>query len=70
MAYTDYSAVQARNTTDLTIAVNAAIADGWQPLAAPTLTADGALVQALVKGTPGGGGAGDDDNGEGTQPTP
>lgn len=58
MAYTDYSAVQARNTTDLAIAVNAAIADGWQPLAAPTLAANGTLVQPLVKGTPSGGGSG------------
>ena len=59
MAYTDYSAVQARNATDLAIAVNAAIADGWQPLAAPTLAANGTLVQPLVKGTPSGGGSGE-----------
>ena len=50
MAYTDYSAVQARNITDLAAFVTAAIADGWQPLAAPTLADDGTLVQALIKG--------------------
>lgn len=50
MAYTDYSAVQARNITDLAAFVTAAIADGWQPLAAPTLADDGTLVQALTKG--------------------
>jgi hypothetical protein len=55
MAYTNYSAVQARNTTDLAVFVNAAIADGWQPLGAPTLADDGMLVQALVKGAPSGG---------------
>jgi hypothetical protein len=59
MAYTDYSAVKARNTTDLAAFVTAAIADGWQPLGTPTFTADGALVQALVKGTPSGGGSGE-----------
>lgn len=58
MAYTDYSAVKARNTTDLAAFVTAAIADGWQPLGTPTFTADGALVQALVKGTPNGGNGG------------
>jgi hypothetical protein len=58
MAYTDYSAVQARNTADLAAFVNAAIADGWQPLASPTLAANGTLVQPLVKGTPSGGGGG------------
>ena len=56
MAYTDYSAVQARNSTDLILFVNAAIADGWQPLGTPSPAGDGSMVQALVKGTPSGGG--------------
>lgn len=58
MAYTDYSAVQARNTTDLTNFVSSAIADGWQPLGTPTMAVDGSFVQALVKGTANGGGGG------------
>ena len=59
MAYTDYSAVQARNPRDLTAFVAAAIADGWQPLGVPTMAADGSFVQALTKGTPAGGGLSD-----------
>ena len=49
MAYTDYSAVQARNTTDLAAFVSAAIADGWQPLGGVAVTPDGLFVQAMVK---------------------
>lgn len=61
MAYTDYSAVHARNPKDLSALVVTAINDGWQPLGVPTMAADGSFVQALTKGTPpsGGGGSGD-----------
>lgn len=59
MAYTDYSAVQARNPQDLTAFVAAAIANGWQPLGVPTMAVDGSFVQALTKGTPAAGGSGD-----------
>jgi len=60
MAYTDYSAVHARNPKDLSDLVVAAINDGWQPLGVPTTAADGSFVQALIKGTPpsNGGGSG------------
>lgn len=56
MAYTEYTAIAARNPRDLTTFMAEAIADGWQPYGPPTNDDNGLLIQLVVKGTANGGG--------------
>ena len=69
MAYTDYSTITADSPEELATAITASVAAGWQPYGDPvciTLQQVGKsfrLMQAVVKGTPDGGG-------EGGGPTP
>lgn len=59
MSYTDYKVVIGANAEDLSAQVADAIADGYQPLGQPILQwGSFNLAQAVVKGTPDGGGSG------------
>lgn len=58
MAYTEYAAVVADDVASLVIKLTARIADGWQPFGSPVAITEGCQVlQAVVKGSPDGGGA-------------
>lgn len=57
MAISEFKVETSPSLSGLELAVNAAIADGWQPLN-PVSFADGKYVQQLIKGTPTGGSAG------------
>lgn len=57
MAITAYRVFTMSSMASLDSLVSAAIADGWQPYGSPILGANG-LSQAVIKGTPEGGGGG------------
>jgi hypothetical protein len=64
MAYTDYSTITADSPEDLATRLSDGIADGWQPYGAPVcitlqqVNKSFRLMQAVVKGSPDGGGGG------------